>query len=94
MEQILLWDPDYIVFAPDSIYAEVGDDATWQTLYAVQNGNYCEVPDGPNNWMGFRRAYSGIWACCGWARCCMGMLRRTTSMTKPQNFIGCFTIVN
>ena len=53
MEQILLWDPDYIVFAPDSIYAEVGDDATWQTLYAVQNGNYCEVPDGPNNWMGF-----------------------------------------
>lgn len=52
-EQILLWDPDYIVFAPDSIYADVADDPIWQTLPAVAAGNYCEVPAAPYNWMGF-----------------------------------------
>ncbi len=53
MEQILLWDPDYIVFAPGSVYGVVADDPTWQTMHAVQSGSYCEVPDGPDNWMGF-----------------------------------------
>ena len=53
LEQILLWDPDYIIFAPGSVYGEVGDDPTWQTMHAVQSGDYCEVPDGPDNWMGF-----------------------------------------
>lgn len=53
MEQILLWDPDYIVFAPNSVYGSVADDPVWQTMHAVQNGSYCEVPDGPDNWMGF-----------------------------------------
>lgn len=53
LEQILLWDPDYIVFAPGSIYAEVGDDPAWQTLPAVAAGNYCEVPDAPYPWLGF-----------------------------------------
>ena len=53
MEQILLWDPDYIVFAPGSIYAEAGLDPAWQTLHAIQNGSYSEVPAGPDNWMGF-----------------------------------------
>lgn len=53
MEQILLWDPDYIVFAPGSVYGVVADDPTWQTMHAVQSGDYCEVPDGPDNWMGF-----------------------------------------
>ncbi len=53
MEQILLWDPDFIIFSPDSVYASVADDPTWQTLKAVRNGNYAEVPFGPYNWMGF-----------------------------------------
>ena len=53
LEQILLWDPDYVVFAPGSIYAGAADDPTWQTLHAIETGNYCEVPDGPYNWMGF-----------------------------------------
>ena len=53
LEQILLWDPDYIVFAPGSIYARVADDPTWQTLTAISAGRYCQVPDGPYNWMGF-----------------------------------------
>ena len=53
MEQILMWDPDFIVFAPDSVYDEVGSSELWQNLTAIQKGNYVEVPNGPYNWMGF-----------------------------------------
>ena len=53
MEQILKWNPDVILFAPGSIYATVGEDATWQGVNAIKNGNYYEVPVGPYNWMGF-----------------------------------------
>ena len=28
-------------------------DATWQSLKAIRNGDYYEVPFGPYNWMGF-----------------------------------------
>ncbi len=53
MEQILVWDPDFIIFAPQSIYGTVADDPAWQSLKAIQNGNYVEAPFGPYNWMGF-----------------------------------------
>ena len=53
MEQILKWNPDYILFAPESVYASVASDETWQNVTAIQNGHYYEVPFGPYNWMGF-----------------------------------------
>lgn len=53
MEQILLWNPDYILFAPESIYDTVSDDPIWQQVTAIREGHYCEVPFGPYNWMGF-----------------------------------------
>ena len=53
MEQLMLWNPDVILFAPDSVYASVGDDPLWQSLTAIQNGSYYEAPMGPYNWMGF-----------------------------------------
>lgn len=53
MEQILLWNPDVILFAQDSIYDTVADDPAWQDVSAIQNGTYYEVPFGPYNWMGF-----------------------------------------
>ena len=53
MEQLLLWNPDVILFAPDSIYDTVGEDAVWQQMTAIQTGHYYEVPFGPYNWMGF-----------------------------------------
>ena len=53
MEQILTWDPDVVIFAPESIYATVQDDAAWQSVTAIKNGAYYEVPFGPYNWMGF-----------------------------------------
>lgn len=53
LEQLLLWNPDIILFAPDSIYATVGSDPAWQQINAIKNGAYYEVPFGPYNWMGF-----------------------------------------
>ena len=53
MEQLLLWDPEVIFFAPDSIYDTVGENASWQDLQAIRNGSYYRVPFGPYNWMGF-----------------------------------------
>ena len=49
----MLWDPDVILFAPDSIYSTVGTNADWANITAIKNGNYYEVPYGPYNWMGF-----------------------------------------
>ena len=53
MEQILNWNPDVILFAPGSIYDSVGSNENWQTVTAIKNGTYYEVPMGPYNWMGF-----------------------------------------
>lgn len=53
MEQILTWNPEFIIFAPNTVYDSVADDPTWQTLDAIQSGNYVEAPFGPYNWMGF-----------------------------------------
>ncbi len=53
MEQILLWNPDVILFAQGSIYDIVAENPAWQEVSAIQNGAYYEVPFGPYNWMGF-----------------------------------------
>ena len=66
MEQLLLWDPEVIFFAPDSVFDTVGEDPAWQDLQAIRSGNYYRVPFGPYNWMGFPpsvQRYLGIlWA--------------------------------
>ncbi len=53
MEQILLWEPDVIIFSPGSIYNTVGHNAGWNTLKAISSQSFYEVPCGPYNWMGF-----------------------------------------
>lgn len=52
MEQIALWDPELILFDPDSLYDTVAGQDTWKELSAISSGNYLEVPEGPDNWMG------------------------------------------
>ena len=52
MEQIATWDPDFVLFASDSIYDTAKDDAVWSQISAIVNDNYIEVPEGPHNWMG------------------------------------------
>ena len=67
MEQLMLWDPDVIIFAPQSVYASVGDDPMWQSMSAIQSGRYYETPMGPYNWMGFppsvQRYLGMLWMC-------------------------------
>ena len=53
MEQILNWNPSIVFFAPGSIYGTVADNENWQTIPAIKDGKYYEVPFGPYNWMGF-----------------------------------------
>lgn len=53
MEQMLLWDPDVILFAPNSMYDYVESDPLWANMDAIENGAYYEVPYGIYNWMGF-----------------------------------------
>lgn len=52
MEQLLLWDPDIIIFSPGGAYSIVEDSEEWQELKAIKNGTYYEVPSGPYNWIG------------------------------------------
>jgi iron complex transport system substrate-binding protein len=52
LEQILLWDPQVIIFGPGSVYASAAQDGAWRQLRAIRNGAYYEVPLGPYNWMG------------------------------------------
>ena len=50
-EQIAMWDPQMIIFAPGSIYDTVGSDDAWKTLAAISSGNYYAVPGEPYNWI-------------------------------------------
>lgn len=52
MEQIALWDPEFVVFAPGSIYDTVGEIDAWKEIRAIAGNNYVEVPEGPHNWLG------------------------------------------
>lgn len=51
LEQILEWNPEYILFAPDSCYADVASLPEWQSLDAIAAGHYYEAPYGPYGWL-------------------------------------------
>ena len=51
LEQILLWDPEVIIFAPDSCYADIAGNAQWQNVTAVARGEYYQTPYGPYGWL-------------------------------------------
>lgn len=52
MEQIALWDPEYIIFGTEESWATLETDPAWQELQAIKAGNYALVPTAPDNWMG------------------------------------------
>ncbi len=52
LEQLLVWDPQVILFTNGSVYDQVGADAAWLQLSAIKNGAYYEIPFGPYNWLG------------------------------------------
>ena len=51
LEQILLWDPDVIVFAPDSCYEDIAASSQWQSAGAVARKNFYKTPAGPYGWL-------------------------------------------
>ena len=65
LEQLLLWDPDVLLFAPDSCYASVADDPQWQSLGAVARGTFYRTPEGPYGWLssppGVQRYLGMLW---------------------------------
>ncbi len=50
MEQIALWNPDFVVFGTDSVYDTAAEDPAWSQISAIASGNYVETPDAPYNW--------------------------------------------
>ncbi len=60
MEQILLWNPDVILFAPGSILHTVGSDPTWQEVSAIKNARITKSPSARITGWASRRAYSAI----------------------------------
>lgn len=53
MEQILSWNPDYVLFAHDAkdVYEKAKDDPLWSQVKAIQDGHYYLIPDTPLNWL-------------------------------------------
>ncbi len=50
MEQIALWNPDFVIFSGDSIYDTAAEDPAWSQISAIANGKYVESPESPHNW--------------------------------------------
>ena len=70
MEQLILWDPDVILFRHDSIYDEIAGDETWAQLQAVREGKYYKIPCGPYGWISSPPA----------VQCCLGLLWLTDTL--------------
>lgn len=51
LEQLLVWDPEVLLFAPDSNFEEVGSLESWQSLSAIQSGQYFKAPSSPYGWL-------------------------------------------
>lgn len=51
MEQLYLFDPDVILFSPESYRELAPSDPVWQPLTAVKRGALYEIPAEPYNWM-------------------------------------------
>lgn len=50
MEQIALWDPEFVIFGSGSVYDSAAQDAAWSQISAIANGKYVESPSLPHNW--------------------------------------------
>ena len=51
LEQILVWNPEVIIFAPDSCYEDIARSSQWQSAEAVARGNFYKTPTGPYGWL-------------------------------------------
>jgi len=65
MEQLILWNPEVIIFEPNSVYDTVADDTLWQELEPIRTGEYYKCPWGPYGWLstppGVQRYLGMVW---------------------------------
>ena len=52
IEQISVWNPDFIIFGYNSVYGTVAADGAWSAVPAIGAGYYVEAPSGPYDWIG------------------------------------------
>ena len=70
MEQLIMWDPDVILFQHNSIYDEVENSDIWKQLGAVSRGDFYKIPCGPYGWISSPPA----------VQCYLGMLWLTDTL--------------
>ena len=71
MEQVLMWNPDYIFTASfkgnSSAFLNITNDSKWKSIQAVQKGNVYQVPGKPFAWFdhppSINRIPGVIWLC-------------------------------
>lgn len=51
IEQIMKWDPEVIIFGPESIYDTVASEPSWSGVTAIKTGNFYKAPSGPYGWL-------------------------------------------
>ncbi len=65
MEQLILWDPEVIIYEPNSVFDTVADDPLWQELEPIKTGEYYKCPWGPYGWLstppGVQRYLGMVW---------------------------------
>ena len=52
LEQITVWDPDFVIFGYNSVYSTVSGDGAWSAVTPIKNGSFVEAPSGPYDWIG------------------------------------------
>lgn len=50
LEQILLWDPDYILVNDPNVVGYIMENEQWASLQAVKNGKVLPMPNGISRW--------------------------------------------
>ncbi|GAF40726.1 hypothetical protein FC83_GL002869 [Agrilactobacillus composti DSM 18527 = JCM 14202] len=53
IEQLMQWQPEYIIAESDAVYQTIKTDPSWQQLTAVQKNRVYKVPTVPYNFLGF-----------------------------------------
>jgi len=52
IEQLMLWNPDVMIFESNNIHESVASRAEWSELGAIKTGRFYEIPNDPYNWIG------------------------------------------
>ncbi len=60
VEQVLAWDPDYVMSLDPAFIAMARQDPLWRSLRAVRQGRLVQVPNTPFGWVDFPPAVNRL----------------------------------